>query len=209
MKSWEFFKKNFGDLFIIGILLFLIIEIIRLISNPTPEMTDWLLVYLTGIYALFAFYLAAMSAKSALAMERSAKAMEDSLIEARMTRWAQFGAPIQLSNFETYNRNYDGSISIEISNILEQPILNIVIAMWETEQGSSGNREIKYSSMMQSKPRSVTADEKTITLFLKPVNIPESEKVNLGNMALDRFKQVFNNNFPQNSLFIICNTSAI
>ena len=177
--------------------------------HAPSNLTEWLLVYLTGVYALLTLYLALLSAKSAMASERSAmaaersaKAMEDSIEEARMARWAQFAASIQLTDAQSYAENPDGSATLEFLNVFEQPVVNLQVAIWRTETGSSGEREVRYSSMMQSTPRSVLAEEKRVSVTLHDSDLPESGRRNIGEMALERFKQVFNR-MPQHSLCLI------
>jgi len=201
MRFLNWLKRAYGNLIFICILIFLLVKIISLVHEEPQNITEWLLVYLTGIYALIALYLAAISAKSAIAMERSAKAMEESLFEARLSRLAQYGANVQLAG-RTYQLNDDGSVIIKILNINKQPITNLQISLWETEKGRAGVPEIKYSSMKQSDTHLIRADDEIRAIKLVQVNIPESERRKLGESALELFKQV-HKCIPNDSLVLL------
>jgi hypothetical protein len=188
-------------LFLIG-LVWLLTCVVRLVRASPSNITDWLLVYLTGIYALFTLYLALAAVKSAAAAQRSATAMEASIEESRMTRWAQFGASIQVADPEGYVLRDDGSAQLELLNPFEQPVINLQVAMWETETLQNGQREIRYSSMMTSQPRSVLAEERRIELTLQTSHLPESQKREIGELALSRFKEVFNRT-PEHTLVLV------
>jgi hypothetical protein len=56
--------------------------------------------------------------------------------------------------------------------------------------------------MRQSDSISIQADQKVIKLILKQTNMPESERIKLGELALKRFKEVFHR-LPENSLMLM------
>lgn len=200
--GWNWLLQHWLDLLVIPAVTALLILVARVAIKHPDNGSDWLMVYLTAVYALLTFYLALAAVKSARASERSAKAMEESLMEARLTRWAQFGAGIALSNEETYIENTDGTVSLTLINIYRQPILDLRAAMWITETNSSGEREVKYSSMLRSKPRLISADETSVEILLEPSDEADSERQRIGEIALARFREL-HNRMPNHTLFII------
>lgn len=195
-------KKYFVVLFFPVILVILVIKICILAYKSPQNQTDWLLVYLTAIYAIAALYLALISLKSALAMERSARAMEDSILEARLTRFGQFGATVQFADNETYQLFDDGSATVRILNSLKQRIIDLQVTLWETEEGANNEPEVKCSSMKQSGFHLLTESEESKIIKLLPVEYPESEKRKLGDATLEKFKQRFNRK-PKHSLVLV------
>jgi len=201
-KTLQWLRSALGDLVFLSVLLWLLFKIAGLVLRQSPNLTEWLLVYLTAVYALVTFYLAAMSAKSAVAAERSAKAMEASIEEARLSRWAQFAATIRLARGDSYIVNKGGSVTLELLNVFEQPVLDLMVSIWKTEKGPSGESEVKYSTMIASQPVSLLAEQKKVVLSLTPSSFPESQRRIIGDIALERFKQVFNKR-PEYSLCLL------
>lgn len=197
-----FLKRGWFDLIFLGLLAWLLYEIVRLAIKAPPNVTEWLLVYLTGMYALLTLYLALISTKSALAAERAAKAMEESIEEARLTRWAQFAATVGLPDGDHYVEHVDGHATLRLTNVFSQPMVDFSAAMWRTELNPAGEHEVRYSSMIRSQPRSVLAAEQEISLDLQATNSTEAECRSLGELALLRFQQVFNKK-PQHTLCMI------
>lgn len=202
-------KGALGDLIFLGLLSWLLWKIWSLVVQAPSNLTEWLLVYLTGVYALLTLYLALVSAKSAMASERSAmaaersaKAMEDSIDEARMARWAQFSTIIEPDNDQKYIENPDGSITLELLNPYKHPATNLVVAMWHTETGSGGEREVKFSSMMQSEQRNVSCDDETVIVALNDSRLPDSERRRHGEWALNLFKEKWEKT-PQHTLCMV------
>ncbi|MCL5102955.1 MAG: hypothetical protein M1133_02410 [Armatimonadetes bacterium] len=200
--KFSILKRGWLDLLFLVILVWLIVLVCRMVYKSPPNAAQWLLVYLTGIYALLTLYLAMATLKSALAAERAAVAMEGSLEEARLSRWAQFAATIGLPDGEYYTCNSDGTVSLRIANLFSQPMVGLIVAMWETEIGPAGQREVRYSSMMVSQARDVLAGEAVIDIALKPARTTESVCRGIGENAVARFQQVFGK-MPEHSLFLV------
>jgi hypothetical protein len=140
--------------------------------------------------------------KSTTAAERSAKAMEDSVGEARAARFAQFGATLGFPDGYTYHRHPDASAVLRLTNTFDQPIVNLRVAMWQTEVGSSGEREVAFSTMAESAPYAINATQKDIFVVLRASVLPESERRVAGEQALEQFRKFFPRQ-PQHTLCLI------
>lgn len=195
-------------LFIAG-LVWLISRIVSLVRTSPSHITEWLLVYLTGVYALLTLYLALVAVKSALATERSAAAsersaaaMEASIQEARLARVAQFGAIFRFADQRRCYRNPDGSVVIRIQNPFGQPMVDFRALLWQVEQSAKGEPEVRYSTMMESEPRTILPNELQVDMVLRPAQKPESQMRALGEEALQRYKDVFQK-MPEHALCLI------
>lgn len=202
-------KSALMDIIFLGILLLLLWKIGSLLIQKPDDLTEWLLVYLTGAYAWMTMRIALASVASAKAAERSAiaaiisaQAMKRSVKEARMTRWAQFAASIQLEDAESYVQNSDGTATIAILNVFERPVEDLHVYIWQTETGSTGDREVKYCSMIQSKPQNIMATDQRVSITLRDFGSSESERRNKGELALEYFKVVYDKS-PEHSLCLI------
>ena len=194
--------NNWVNLIFLFSLIWLLLKIIELVNESPTDLTNWLLVYLTGIYALLTFFLAIVSKKAVIAAERSARAMEISINEARMLRLATHSAAIGFQHGYTYIENTDSSVMVEIQNLYEQPVIDLSILLWKTEIGTSGEREIKYSSMVRSDSINIPANQKEITVILKQTSATDSECRNLGTVALGQFMR-FSQEPPKSALCLI------
>jgi len=204
MKFINWLKRSWFDLAFISFLIWLITKVIGLIGSSNTDKADWMLVYLTAIYATISFYLAMVSLKASLAAERSAIAMEESTREIKLSRLAQFSALLMFPEGKNpYYKKSNGNYILDLINQFNRPIMNLQALIWETELGSNGDRELKFSSLLESDPLNVESNEREIKIFMRPSKRIESERIKFGEAALDRFKQVNNNLLPENSLLVI------
>jgi len=179
-----------------------LLKIVELAIKSPPDLTNWLLVYLTAIYSLLTFLLAIIAWKSAISAERAAKAMEISIYETRMDRLVAFSASIGFPNGYTYIENQNSTVNIEIENSFEQPIMWLRCFFWLMEKDPSGKRTVKYSSILQSDFLNISSDQKRIAITLKKINITDSESINWAKVALDRYLSL-NSNPPESALCMI------
>ncbi len=181
----------------------MIVWIVYLAISDKPDKPSWLLVPLTVIYAVLTLMMAAAALQNSAAALRSAQAMEASVEEQRQSRFAAFGAVISFPDGLEYRLNTDGSATIVLGNIYRQPIMDLCVRLWLMESERTGKGLVKYSTMMESAPIDVEADTASVTVQLTPTTKPESERVKIGDIALQRYRDVFRNEVPRSCLCLI------
>lgn len=201
LKAWC--RKWLANIVLLMIVGTMIVWIGCLIVSDSPDKPSWLLVPITVIYAVFTLWMAAAAFVNAAAARRSAEAMEASVQEQRQSRWAAFAAYISFPEGYKYRANTDGSTTIALGNLFRQPIMNLHVRLWQMEAQSIGEGQVKYSTMMESTPINVEADEPTPAVQLQRTSLPESERARIANLALRRFREVFDNNVPRSALCLI------
>jgi hypothetical protein len=147
--------------------------------------------------------MAAAAFQNAAAARRSAEAMEASVEEQRQSRWAAFAAILSFPEGFNYRVNTDGSTSIILGNPYRQPMLQLWVRLWQMEGQGRGEGQIKYSTMMESVPMEVAADAAHVTVQLQRTSQPESERIRIANLALERFRHVSHNAVPRSALCLI------
>ena len=145
--------------------------------------------------------MAAAAWRSAKAAEQSARAMEDSVLEARQARWAAFAAILRLPDSEYFTELAEGEAELRLLNLFRQPIADLSVSLWETET-HDGISEVKFSTMRESDKLDITQDQQLITVRLKASSRVESEMRTLGELAQSRFKEVFGS-LPEKNLCLI------
>jgi hypothetical protein len=176
---------------------------IRILASDQPEKPSWLLVPLTVIYAVLTLWMAAAAFQNAQAARRSAEAMEASVEEQRLSRWAAFAANLSFPQGYTYRQETDGSLSIVLGNLFRQPIIGLRAVVWFMDQNAGSDGQVRYSTMMESEVLDIDHDTHTITLQVKPTKRPEADRVQLGEFALRRFREVFQNQVPKSTLCLL------
>ena len=177
-----------------------------LVVSDKPDKPSWLLVPITVIYAVFTLCMAAAAFQNAVAARRSAEAMEASVEEQRKSRWAEFAAILSFPEGYKYRVSTDGSTSIVLGNPYRQPMLQLWVRMWEMEGSSMGDGQIKYSTMKESTPTDVEAATANVTVQLHSPSQPESERVRVANLALDRYREITQGAVPSSALCLITYT---
>lgn len=201
LKTWC--RKWLGNILLLVIVGSMIVWIVCLAVSDRPDKPSWLLVPLTVIYAMFTLLMAAAAFQNAVAARRSAEAMEASVVEQRQSRWAAFAAILSFPEGCNFRVKNDGSTSIVLGNPYRQPMLGLWVRMWEMEDLSLGEGQIKYSTMKESAPTEVEAAAGSVTVQLHPTSQPESERVRIANLALERFRDVNRGAVPKSALFLI------
>ncbi len=200
-KAWC--RKWLPNIALLLIVASMIVWIVCLVVSDRPDKPSWLLVPLTVIYAVFTLWMAAAAFQNAAAARRSAEAMEASVEEQRQSRWAAFAALVTFPECLKYRANTDGSASIVLGNLFRQPILQLWVRLWQMDAQSTGEGQVKYSTMMESVPIDVEANNASVTVRVQPTSLPESERVRIANLAMDHFRQVFQNAVPRSALCLI------
>ncbi len=200
-KAWC--RKWLAGIVFLLVIGSMIVWIGCLVLSDRPDKPSWLLVPITVIYAMFTLGMAGAAFQNATAARRSAEAMEASVEEQRQSRWAAFGAVISFPEGYKYRVNTDGSTTIVLGNLFRQPIMNLHVRLWQMEAQSAGEGQVKYSTMMESVPIDVEADAASVTVQVQPTSLPESERVRIANLALERFREVFRNAVPLSGLCLI------
>lgn len=167
--------------------------------SDSQDKPSWLLVPITVIYSVFTLWMAAAAFQNAVAARRSAEAMEASVKEQRQSRWAAFAAILTFPEGYKYDVNNDGSTSIVLGNPYRQPMLRLWVRLWQME----GEGQIKYSTMMESEAIDVAADAAQVKVELRATSQPESERVRVADLAIERFRLVFQNAVPRSALCLI------
>jgi hypothetical protein len=147
--------------------------------------------------------MAAAAFQNAVAARRSAEAMEASVEEQRLSRWAAFAAVVSFPAGYRYRVQTDGRRTVQISNAHRQPILELRIAMWDMETVVGAQDKLRYSSMLENEPRDVDAHDRTVEITLSPTRRPETERITFGNLAIERFKELTKGIPPKTTLCLI------
>lgn len=197
LQRW-FLDISMGFLFV-G----MVVWIVCILLSSIASKPSWLLVPITVIYAELTLYMAAAAFKNATAARRSAEAMEASVVEQRLSRFAAFGAEVSFPDGQRYKRESDGGCSIVLGNLYRQPIIGLQVVLWQMDSASASGGQIKYSSMVESKPQDIDQSVKTITVRLSPSSRPEAERVPFADAALERYKDVFKGSVPKSTLCLI------
>ncbi|MBN2560892.1 MAG: hypothetical protein JXQ75_08180 [Phycisphaerae bacterium] len=185
------------------IIVSMIVWIGCLVLSDRPDKPSWLLLPITVIYAMFTLGMAGAAFQNATAARRSAEAMEASVVEQRQSRWAAFAAIVSFPEGQTCRVNTDGSTSIVLGNPYRQPMLQLCVRLWQMEGQGTGEGQIKYSTMMESIPMEVAADASHVTVQLQQTSQPESERIRIADLALQRFRHIFQNAVPKSALCLI------
>lgn len=201
LKAWC--RKWLPNLVLLLIVGSMIAWIGYLVISDKPDKPSWLLVPITVIYAVFTLCMAGAAFQNAAAARRSAEAMEASVEEQRQSRWAAFAAIVSFPEGYKYSVNSDGSTSIVLGNPYRQPMLQLWVRLWQMEGQGTGEAQIKYSTMMESAPMEVAADAALVTVQLQPTSQPELERVRVADLAIERFRHVFQNAVPRSALCLI------
>lgn len=201
IRAWC--RKWLGDSIIFALLIAMILWIIILAAGSAPNKAGWLLVPVTAIYSLITLWMAAAAFRSAQASERSARAMEASVEEQRLSRWASFAAQLTFVDGLRYHISDDNFRVLVLANAFRQPILGLQVFMWDMEIGLDQQGKLRFSSMMESEPRDYLDVDEAFNVILKPSTRIDQEKVQFGEIALERFRSVFGGNVPQRTLCLI------
>jgi hypothetical protein len=188
---------------LILILLLMVIWTVHILVSDQPDKPSWMLVPLTVIYAVLTIWMTKAALQNADAATRAAVAMEASVDEQRRSRWAAFAANLSFPEGLTYKQNTDGSISIVLGNHFRQPIIGLCVAVWFMDQSPGAAGQIRYSTMMESDSRDIDHDTATVTIRLSPTHRGEAYRIHHGNVALERYKEVFQNELPKSALCML------
>lgn len=201
-QKWPWTKRVIHiDTVLLLIVLGMIGWIIQLAATDQPDKATWLLVPVTAIYSVFTLFVAGASIRNAQASLRAAEAMEASVEEARLSRWAAHSGYISLTDRDHYTVS-NGAAKIRLTNAFRQPILDLQVFIWRTEEGPSGDREVQYASMLESKMRELSDDEDIVEIELTRSTRAESECRAFGEAALSRFESLSKSR-PQHSLCVL------
>lgn len=154
------------DSLFLGIAVLMILWIVFLVSNANEGTPQWLLVPINILYVIVSLYIAAASFQSAAAANRAAQAMEDSLVEAKITRFAEYAPLIGPADAHPLTINADGSADIRLKNPFGQPARELQAYLFEVRADHEGKPEIQLSSMRESTSRDVPKNETAFTLHL-------------------------------------------
>ncbi len=194
-------RRWWGDLVLLLILAGMIVWIVYILITDLPEKPSWLLVPITVIYSVLTLYMASAAFQNAHAARRSAEAMEASVQEQKLSRWAAYAAIVSFPKGQTYEEEPGGSVSVVLGNFFRQPIMDLRVGIWHMDHNHEGN--IQYSSMVESDPIDVESDTQTVKIQLKPTGRPEAERARIANNALERYRKIFNNQTPKTALCLI------
>ncbi len=183
-------RKSWPGLLFLCILVGMIAWIVVIGRSDWDDKASWLLVPLTAVYSILTLFIGVASFQNAKAALRSARAMEESVAEQRLSRWAAFAAVISFPRGYRYSVASDGRGILVLGNPLRKPIIQLQVKLWEMEAASVGDGLVKYSTMMESDDADVEEGQATVTIELRPSILPEQERVRLGNLAIERFRTV-------------------
>lgn len=199
----QWLRRAWLDLVLLTIVVGMIGWVIWILASDQPDKPSWLLVPLTVIYAVLTLWMAAAAFQNAQAARRSAEAMEASVEEQRLSRWAAFAANLSFPQGFTYRQEADGSLSIVLGNLFRQPIIGLRAVVWFMDQTPGADGQVRYSTMMESEALDIEHDTPTVTVQLKATKRPEAERVQFGELAMVRYREVFQNQVPKSALCLL------
>ncbi|MEN6371371.1 MAG: hypothetical protein ABFD64_05085 [Armatimonadota bacterium] len=171
-------------------------------SNGTNKAT-WLLLPITGIYAVISAYIAVAGFRSASSSSKSTEIMAKTLEEMMFSRLLQYAPEIRFrGGYEYISETSDNAIGIQLRNMSPGvPVLGLRAFLWELETTDKG-KNLKYSSMCETSIHDY--EENNIDLRLMPSNISEEYKYKLGMDAFEKYMQEHNETPPsQDALCIL------
>lgn len=191
------------DLVFVVVVVGMIVWIVWILASDWPDRPAWLQVPFTVIYAVLTLYMAAAAFQNAIAARRSAEAMEASVEEQRLSRWAAFAANLSFPQGYVYRQEADGNLSIVLGNLFRQPIIGLQIVVWFMDQTPGASGHVRYSTMMESEVVDIDHSTSTVTMKLRPTKRPEAERIRYGELALARYREVFENQVPTSALCLL------
>ena len=207
LKS-EATKKNLKQYTVgtslICLLLFFVYEILKPLVLKQTVDPQWTMVFITGIYAVLTLFIAVASLRSAITSERTVAVMEATLAEQKQARWAQFAPMITFTDgLVYYPIASSNNIEVKLTNLYKQPMAGLRTFLWHIEEGPGHEKEVKFSSMCCSEAVDVSSGDQAVNVILRPADLPDSQRIELGQQALAQFIRVNNGALPRSTLFLI------
>lgn len=167
----------------------MIVWIVILVSKADQSTPQWLLVPLNILYVIVSLYIAAASFRNAAAANRAAQAMEESVVEARISRFAQFAPLISPADTHPLTINPDGTAELRLKNPFGQPARELRAYLFEARAGGQGKPEFQLSTMRESTSRDVPENETAFTLHLSPSNSPDADRRDILNVLIEQMQR--------------------
>ena len=167
------------------------------------DKPTWLLVPLTAVYAMLTLLMFAAARQSALAATRSAQAIETSVYEQRRDRFLAHAVFISFSGGLNYHYVDEQHATVRMRNVYSRPILGLQVLLWRIEVSSSGERSVKFSTMLEAIPRDIDPETRDFEISLGPSERTEQERVALGQEALARYRRFNRDAIPMSALCLI------
>lgn len=186
----EWLKRGWVDLVLILTLLAMLVWIWDIARHHAPDKATWLLIPVTAIYVVSSFWIVAAGFRSAAAATDAANTMRETLNEMRFQANTMYAPLLRFPEGFKCCLKTNGNIELILTNLHDQPALNLQAFIWEMEAGQNGQKECKYSSLRESVPADFAGAAKQ-PFILSPSKRTDTEKTQLGIEAVQRFQKAF------------------